>query len=49
MTQNQENGKKKGHEVPMNPHHPDNPKPDKPKERDPEKNPPGVGKGKKYG
>lgn len=43
------NGNHKGYENPNNPHNPDNPKPDKPKDRDPDRNPPGVGKEKKYG
>ncbi|MFZ3590355.1 hypothetical protein ACOI1C_14145 [Bacillus sp. DJP31] len=46
----EENGQKKGHENPRNPHHSENPKqPGKPVERDPDRNPPGVGKEKKYG
>lgn len=46
---NKDNGNHKGHDNPRNPHHPENPKPDKPKDRDPDRNPPGVGKEKKYG
>jgi hypothetical protein len=43
------NGNHNGHDNPKNPHHPENTKPDKPKDRDPDRNPPGVGKEKKYG